>query len=471
MQPISRMPLHSDRAMHRRRAAVILCSLSAWLAGCVTPSHSMSNQPTAGRPCVVSPSDVASTDSLAVAATSPINPAHAPFPTNAAERFVFAQVYETLIGVDCEGHAAPALAHSWTLDATKTRVTLVLRDDARFATGDPVLARDVVAAWRTTSSTSPDSSLARRLADATTIVDDRTLIVSLPDTESLVLAEPALAVSRASGVSRWALGTGPYRVAESAADVAPGRLSLVPVAAGATPRLSIRTGPDARDAIDAGVDLLLGADPVAERYAASRPDLGKVPIPWQSTYVLAVPSRTPSVVADVPAAASDSAATFRASLARDAVRADAQAAAASGWWTGAGCELKTAYRMGPRSRGQPRIVYRADDHVARELAERLVALGRRAVAAPLSATDFEDAFTSGSEAAYIVALPWRSIAPCRDMTILVAASPWLARTGAVGDMLIPLVDTRQPPIANRRRVAATIDWDGTLHISTSTGRR
>jgi hypothetical protein len=157
---------------------------------------------------------------------------------------------------------------------------------------------------------------------------------------------------------------------------------------------------------------------------------------------------------------------FRASLARDAVRADARAAATNGWWT-TNCELKIQFRMAPTSRGQRRIVFRAEDHVARELAERLVALGRRAIVAPLSPTDFENAFVSGSEGAYIIALPHQSLAPCRDLTALASSAIWLARDGVVGGALVPLVDTREPALMNRQRVAATIDWDGTLRMGTS----
>jgi hypothetical protein len=401
-----------------------------------------------------------------------VNPTHAPTPTSSAERFVFAQAYETLINVDCEDREYPGLARSWTTDATKTRVTLVLRDDARFWNGEPLGARDVVAAWRTTGAASADSGqLARRLADATTIVDDRTLIVSLPDTERLVLAEPALAVYRPAIGAVWPLGSGPYRVAESAMDLAPGRLALIPVAPH-TPRLAIRSAPDARDAIDAGVDVLLAADQVAASYAAARSDLATLPLPWQRTYALAVPSRSPAVVTEL-LSAPDSAAAFRASLARDAVRADAREAAPE-WWTGIrGCELhQPPGAMSPPDGGRRprRIVYRGDDHVARELAARLVAVGRRATATPLAPAEFDRALRAGGEVAYVVGLPRSSLAPCRDLAALVSSAPWLGTGGTVADALIPLVDTRERAIVKRDRVSATVDWDGTLKIAGAASR-
>jgi Bacterial extracellular solute-binding proteins, family 5 Middle len=438
--------------------------------GCAATSHPASPPPPR-LTCLAGSAGVSPVDSLSVATTGPIGASHAPNPTNAAERFVFAQAYETLVGVDCEGRAYASLARSWTIDATKTRVTFTLRDDARFWNGDPVAARDVVAAWQATAARSSDS-LARRVADATTIVDDHTLTVSLPDTSWLVLGEPELAVYRPATGTPWPLGSGPYRVAESAMDVASGRLALTPVAPRAAPRLLIRSGPDERDAIDAGVDVLLGVDPVAARYAATRPDLAPVPVPWNRTYVLAAPSRRPGIVAEVLATTGDSAAAFRASLARDAVRAEARPANQPGWWDGVSdCALNPPTGVFSRGNERPwRIVYRADDRVSRELAQRLVALGGRGTATPLGIAEFARELRSGDDVAYVVWLPHMPLAPCHDLAALVSDAPWLVRGGSLGDALVPLVDTRESVIVNRRRVSATVDWDGTLHIASPATR-
>ncbi len=461
------MTARCRRAACAAFAAAALGPLILSLPGCVTPSPQAAAPP---RACAVAATEASPAESLSVATTTPIASSHAPAPVTDGERFVFAQLYETLINVDCEGRAYPGLARSWTIDATRTRVTLELRDGARFSNGDAVSTRDVVDAWR--SVRSADSSLARRLADGTTIVDDRTITVSLPDTEWLVLAEPAVAVVRRTIGARWPAGTGSYRALEPASDVAPGRLTLAPVAPHAAPVLSIRSGPDARDAIDSGVDLLVGADPLAVRYAAAKPDLGVVPLPWQHTYVLLVPARDASVVSQLALATPDSAAVFRASLARDAVRADARGAEPRGWWSGSGCDLQRPQGASPGTVGQRarRIVYRADDPVARALAERLVALGPRATATPLTAAELARALRAGDETGYVVDLPRASLAPCHDLRALVSAAPWLADGGGVGDAIVPLVDTREPALANRRRVAATIDFDGVLRLGAATGR-
>ncbi|HEY9225356.1 MAG TPA: ABC transporter substrate-binding protein [Gemmatimonadaceae bacterium] len=406
--------------------------------------------------CVIGAVGTAKPEAVTVATTSPINPSHAPRPTNSGERVAFAQLYETLINVDCDGRAYPGLAQSWQVDATKTRVTLVLRDDAKFWNGDAVGARDVLASWQADSS-----QLARRIAEGTTIVDDRTLTVSLPDTDSLVLADPALAISRPSVGSSWPRGSGPYRISESAMDVAPGGgLALVSVGGG-EPRIVIRSGPDARDAIDGGADVLVTADPTALAYAGTRPDLTSVPLPWQRTYVLAVSSRAPNAVADALSSTGD-AASLRASLARDAVRAEARGAEQPEWWTTIqGCELRQPTASAAQQRGR-RIVYRGDDPVARGLAERLVAISRGVTVSSLAPPEFATALRNGNELAYVVALPRTPLTPCRDADNLVSSAPWLA--GAMTEALVPLVDTRDRAILRRDHVSAAVDWDGTLRF-------
>lgn len=404
-----------------------------------------------------------------MATTSTVDATHAPAPTNAAERFVFAQVYETLIDVDCDGHAYPGLARSWTTDATKTRLTVVLRDRARFSNGDPVRARDVVAAWHATGAADTVwGQFARRLADAATVVDDQTLIVSLPDSDALVLAEPALSVYRVRHDSAWPDGSGPYRVDETVTPAAPGALVMVPVAPRVAPRVVVRTvrDLDARDALDAGVDVLLTADVSAATYAAARGDFATVPLPWDRTYLLATPN--PALFAPL-ATSDDSAAALRASLARDAVRAEARAASPGGWWRDiTGCEFNMQNDAAAAASRSSRIVYRADDHIARELAERFVALGRGTAATAMAAGEFARALRAGAEAAYVIGISSASLAPCRDRAALIASAPWLSNDARATD-LVPLVDTRTRAIVKRDRISVAVDWDGTLRLAAAGG--
>ena len=422
------------------------------IVGCTsTPTPALVQAPR--RACVVGSIAGVQPESISVATTSPISPAHARAPTNAAERFVAAQLYETLIGVDCDGRAYPGLARSWTVDATKTRIMLVLRDGARFWSGDPVVARDVVAAWQ-----SDTSQLAHRIADATTIVDDRTLTVSLPNTDTLILADPSLVVARPRVGAPWPQGTGAYRASESAMDAAPGRLALSPTS-GIGPRIMIRSSPDPRDAIDAGADLLVTGDPIALSYAATHSELVSAPLPWNRAYVLLVPHR--AVATEVFPTAADSSA-FRLSF-RDAVRAEARAADSLNWVPIAqNCEPPRIATTPPRTPAR-RIVYRADDEVARSLGERLVALGRHVAVVPLAPSDYAVALRGGGDLGYVVPLSRSSLSPCLDLAALASSAPWLG--SGVTDAIIPLVATRDRAVMKRDRVSASVDWDGTLRIA------
>jgi hypothetical protein len=162
---------------------------------------------------------------------------------------------------------------------------------------------------------------------------------------------------------------------------------------------------------------------------------------------------------------------LRVSLARDAVHAEARASEPPYWWADIrGCTSVTVNQTiaSPGARRSNRIVYRRDDRIARDLAARLVAVGRGMTAAGLASVEFARALRAGDELAYVLDLPRASLSPCHDLDQLVASAPWVV-TGAPGgpavESLIPLVDARQRAIVNRDRVSAAIDWDGTLRIS------
>src|SRR2546430_10058685 len=155
-----------------RRSAVLA---AAGRAGVRTPGGASAPAlPTPGAApsdtmCCIAPGPAAKRDTVAVALAEPIDPTHAPQPRKDAERFVFAQLYETLIRVDCAGRVLPGLAQSW--EASGDRWTFTLRDDARFWDGAPVTARDVVAAWRARDST---------VAQSATILGHRTIRLRPP---------------------------------------------------------------------------------------------------------------------------------------------------------------------------------------------------------------------------------------------------------------------------------------------------
>lgn len=446
-------------------ASVVAIAVSLAACSSVRPGVAVAPATT----CVIGSARAAAGDTLTIAAMAPVDWAHLPVPTNAAERLVFAQTYETLIDVDCERRARPGLAVSWTLDATKTRVTLSLRAGARFWSGKAVTANEVLAAWRATAAGSMSSArLAHKIADGTTVIDERTLIVSLPDTAWLVLADPALAIYEPQSTGRLPDGSGPFRPVEQSTAVPSGAFVLTPFASPTDPYLVVRriTSGDARDAIDAGADVLVTDDPVAVRYAAARANLAAVPLPWTRTYTLALPGAAPKIGELLPRPDSESV-TLRSSLARDAVRADARAAQPPYWWddsNGCGATLDARPATRTADARSNRVVYRRDDATARGLAERLVALDARTVASGLAPDDFRRALRAGGDVAYVVDLPRASLSSCDDVADLRSAAPWLASGVAAEAKLVPLIDTRETAILSRDRVPATVDWRGTLHF-------
>jgi hypothetical protein len=445
------------------RAGSLVCGLVVCANACTPAGPAASPVPVPA--CLVSSGSTGARDTIVVAAMEPVEAMAAPVPTNGTERFAFAQVYETLIDLACDGVPRPELAASWAFDATRTRVTLVLRDGVRFSYGKPVTTADVLSSWSATAARlTPAGRLARRLAGGTTIVDEHTLIVSLPDTAWLVLADHALAVYEPRIGSEWPAGTGPYHIGESASSPT-GSLVLTP-ASSADPYLLLRPVPanDPRDAIDAGADVLVTGDPAAASYAAARGNLVSVPLPWTRVYALALPTAAPRIAQLLLASDSQSVA-LRTSLARDAVRADARAARPSYWWDAAArCRSSPASPEPPRTPRTNRVVYRRDDTVARGLAQRLVALDARMVAVPLAPNDFARALYDGGDLAYVLDLPYASLSPCDDLRDLWSAAPWLTLGAGTEARLVPLVDTRETAIVNRQRVSATVDGRGTVRF-------
>ena len=456
------------------RHLIVLSARAATLAICLACSSVQPGAPLVGpaTTCVIGAARTAAGDTLSIATLAPVDWSHAPEPTNTAERLVFAQMYETMIDVDCDGRARPGLAASWTLDATRTRVTLTLRDGARFWSGNAVTANGVLAAWRTTAERPVSSArVAREIANGATVVDDRTLLVSLPDTAWLVLAEPALAIYEPQTAARVPDGSGPFRLAEQSLNAAAGAFVLTPLAPPTDPNLLIRrtASGDPRDAIDAGTDVLVTGDANAVAYAASRGNLAAVPLPWTHTYALALPEAA-SKFGELLLRPDSESVALRSSLARDAVRGEARAAQSRQWWEdGTGCGAAVDPRpSAPVADGRSnRVVYRRDDPTARGLAERLVALDPRSAAAGLAPNDFGRVLLAGGDAAYLLDLPRIALSACNDRAVLRSSAPWLTTSGA---RLLPLIDTRETALVNRDRVSATVDWSGTLHFG-SVGAR
>ena len=473
-------------------------------------------------------------DTVTIALTHAVDPSHAPVPRNESERLLFAQLYETLIRVDCTGRPYPGLAASWRADTSGRRWTFTLRDSASFWDGTPVTARDVAASWSVRAQRADVEDtlrIAARAADSVLVDDERTLTVVLRRAHRstpLLFASPDLSVTKVGAHAMWPEGTGGYRVEETtaAADThaaSPAIVLRAPLDVHA-PVLQFRvvSAADARDLLDGGIDVLMTSAPVVVSYAATRPELTSIPLAWDRTYVLLSPARVGAN------SVSDADSTFRNALARDAVRVEARGSEGPYWWAdsgacteaGAATPSSTSAQWGRASR-QPdvremrarpvrRIVYPRGDRVARDLADRLVALTSiddradsraamlasmipgmsdgdgRWVAAGLPPDALAAALRDGRDAVYVLGLPRRVLAPCASTHALVADARWLgadtarAQTaadvapaaGATADFaraVVPLIDTRSRLVVRRGVSGVAMEWDGMPYFTTSSG--
>ena len=440
--------------------------------------------------CEILPPPFDVPDTISVALFDLPDPAHAPLARNAGEKLLFHHLYETLITVDCLGEVRGALAASWEKGSGGRRWTFQLREGARFWNGKPVTAWDVEWWWKTAMR---PSAIGDGGIDSISVASDRTLNIFFAQGRGdvpLCLASPAFAVAAPSYESRWPHGTGPFRLDATPAFTR--SLIIRPAFGGTTP--VIRFVParvrDARDLIGAVVDALVTADPEVVEYAEGRGELSAVALPWDRTYVLLATSRAAALRdGEDPASLST---RMREGLAADAVRSDARGCETPFWWQEvADCENLSAPGASPANfprdtdTSQPRrVLYDAGDPVARDLAERMVALlseraGASSAAAEMAAAvaaapggapqayvaqgvvEHELAFSArwGSDFAYVFPLPRRAADPCFEARKLLTRIPWLATAGkALPKVLIPLVDTRSHLIADAETVGAAVDW-------------
>lgn len=411
--------------------ATVLSLLAACAHPSIVPSPVVSGAPPSAATnaaCLLSTGEVtARTRTLTIALSDPVDPRHAPTPRTDAERVVFRHLYETPVRIDCEGHVVPALAEKWVRDDNGRRWTFRLRDDAQFWDGAPVTAQDVV--------------YGRGGAGYTlSILETRVVTVSLArprDDVPPLLADAALSVTKPAPDSSWPIGTG--RFWATSGTTTPQEIRAQS-SSGDTLVFRLAPGGDARDLLDAGVDLLVTRDRALRDYAATQPRFAVLALPWDRTYVFVTPE----------------AGGNRYDGLEQAVRAEARRAEGGFWWLDLrGCGAPPADSP-PAATGTPRrILYSRSDPTARDLAGRLAALSR-GVAVARSSDELNDALSSGRDWGYIVALPRIVADPCRAARDLLPS--WAATVTS-------LVDTRATAIARRGAARWAVDQDGTVHLA------
>jgi hypothetical protein len=98
-----------------------------------------------------------------------------------------------------------------------------------------------------------------------------------------------------------------------------------------------------------------------------------------------------------------------------------------------------------------------EDSAARELAERLVGIGKYPRASGLTSDALAQALRRGNESAYILSLDRRPLDPCREIQVLMNNAAWIDPHS-----IVPLVDTRLQAIVRRGHSGVNTEWDGSL---------
>jgi len=391
------------------------------LTGCGSHPTPAPPSPQPNDPCRVATESVGQLDTFRVALAEAVDLEHAPIPTNDSERLLFRQLYRNLVRVDCAGEVHPELAEAWKFDSGGRIWTFTLKDTTIASDGARLLAAHVLAAWR------PRPTVLRDLGiDSVIATGPRTLAVAVREREvsqPRLFAEPELAIV-------------------SVATVSPGSNEsfLERTASGLTVLDFVTVNGDPRDALDSGIDLLITRDIELAEYAARIRDLQTFPLPWSRTYALVEPEGSEALLTSLD--------SLRGPLARDAVKADARPAQPIT------CDRPVSQTTGGAV--SQRIVYPAQDPVARGLAERIVALNGTKPelrAQGLDQASFTPALRSGTERGYIVPLARATDGSCPTE---IAFPP--------GFSVQSLIETRARAIVRRGSPELTVDWDGTPRL-------
>ncbi|MEO8448989.1 MAG: hypothetical protein ABI647_04305 [Gemmatimonadota bacterium] len=465
---------HPEMYRHRRPTRCVDL-LAALLVACAKPSVPVGVAPAAGASCLVRADSTApALTDVRIVLPGPIRLEAAPIFGSLGELIVQKQLYAPLVRSDCNGQVVAGLAERWRSDPTGRRWTFDVRAGQRFSGGAPIDAMAVRDSWPRAGA-SPRDGLSLLEPIVTGPLTLETAVVEPLEALPAAFADVALAVVGSGGRGAPSAESGAFRITRSArAGGSYTSFDLAPVAEGLGPRLHVDVVPadaDLRDVLDrqqvaiARAGIVIARDPTALSYARGHPEFTVVPLPWDRTYV---------AIASAASGAAHPSPEVRSSLARDAVRGDARAAEPPYWWENAPACARSARAQPARATGD--VAYLAGDPIARELAERIVALAGSSERAPwvsamlaghlavrplfravgFGKTALDSALGSGRLAAAIVPYPRLNPVVCEGF---VKAPP--------GSALVPLVDSRAHVIALRGVPSFVIDADGAIRFLTA----
>jgi hypothetical protein len=241
--------------------------------------------------------------------------------------------------------------------------------------------------------------------------------------------------------------------------------------------------------------MVVTADPDVIEYARSRTEFQTTPLPFDRVYVIL--STTRYIEPESIRMDSLDTATLSDAFSRGAVRADVRSASSSYWWDeAAACDL--SYPPKPEYPGRPpasfystgnyRLLYDRGDPVARDIAERIVALSleNRETSPALryledriprlgsmrssltsrgvEAEELRRESLGGNEFAYLLSFDIRPDSPCAEFAFQAYRANWLAGNGPDGfsRKLVPVVETRPYLITRDNHPALYVDWFGNI---------
>nr|MEE4270003.1 ABC transporter substrate-binding protein [Candidatus Krumholzibacteria bacterium] len=386
-----------------------------------------------------------------IAITDTVSPGRAPVPHNAGERLIFAQLYETLVNVDCAGNIQPGLADHWACTNDSTVWVFTLRADARLWDGTRVTPEVIKQAWtanqdcpRQRQAASPWSWFSAR-AKTVTILDGRRLAIQLPEPQAtfpVLLSHPATAIALTRPGWQWPVGSGPVRLRAATPAVLPQIICRPNPHHPDAPRweqmvFDLHPGQDPRDLVSSQFDLLLVRDLDSLRFFQQTPDFETHRLPWDQVYLLVI---SPDLAAQ---ASRWTAAAQRLDPATDLTTVSAQR------WPAIilpdGPPVDCPQLAGPvaMSRSARRewnlpaqqldgrtLVYCTDDHVAQEMAHRLMALAddqARLVSLEAPAAAFSLEWQMAG--AHLVRLDQAFASRCLQAAMLMGKAAWLQELG------------------------------------------